>query len=65
MTTQPLKIGFVGLGIMGTPMAEHLIKAGHQLFVFTYGKMPESIASSSASFRRNGQPAIGDDHMQG
>jgi 2-hydroxy-3-oxopropionate reductase len=49
MTTQPLKIGFVGLGIMGTPMAEHLIKAGHQLFVFTYGKMPESIASSSAT----------------
>ncbi len=49
MTTQPLKIGFVGLGIMGTPMAEHLIKAGHQLFVFTHGKMPGPIASSSAT----------------
>ncbi|MEO8410523.1 MAG: NAD(P)-binding domain-containing protein, partial [Propionivibrio sp.] len=29
------KIGFVGLGIMGTPMAENLIKGGHELFVFS------------------------------
>ena len=49
MTSQPLKIGFVGLGIMGAPMADHLIKAGHQLFVYTLGKMPEAIASSSAT----------------
>jgi 2-hydroxy-3-oxopropionate reductase len=49
MTSQPLKIGFVGLGIMGAPMAAHLIKAGHQLFVYTLGKMPEAIASSSAT----------------
>lgn len=26
-----MKIGFIGLGIMGAPMAGHLIKAGHQL----------------------------------
>ena len=49
MTSQPLKIGFVGLGIMGAPMAGHLIKAGHQLFVFTHCKMPEAIANSSAT----------------
>ena len=49
MTIQTLKIGFVGLGIMGTPMAAHLIKAGHQLFVYTLGKVPEVIASSSAT----------------
>lgn len=49
MTTQALNIGFIGLGIMGTPMAEHLKKAGHQLFVFTRGKMPESIANSNAT----------------
>ena len=49
MTSQPLKIGFVGLGIMGTPMAGHLIGAGHQLFVFTRGKMPEAIISSNAT----------------
>ncbi len=49
MTSSSLSIGFVGLGIMGAPMAGHLIKAGHQLFVFTRGRMPESIASSSAT----------------
>ena len=49
MTTSPLKIGFVGLGIMGAPMAGHLIKAGHQLFVFTRGKVPEAIAASNAT----------------
>ena len=48
-TPQSLKIGFVGLGIMGTPMAGHLIAAGHQLFVFTLGKMPESVAGSRAT----------------
>jgi 2-hydroxy-3-oxopropionate reductase len=29
-----LKIGFIGLGIMGKPMAKNLIKAGHELTVF-------------------------------
>lgn len=28
------EIGFIGLGIMGRPMAGHLIKAGHRLFVY-------------------------------
>jgi 2-hydroxy-3-oxopropionate reductase len=49
MTSHTLKIGFVGLGIMGAPMAGQLIKAGHQLFVHTRGKMPEAIAASSAT----------------
>ena len=26
-----MKIGFIGLGVMGTPMARHLAKAGHRL----------------------------------
>jgi 2-hydroxy-3-oxopropionate reductase len=26
-------IGFVGLGVMGRPMAGHLIAAGHKLFL--------------------------------
>jgi len=29
-----MKIGFIGLGIMGRPMAKNLIKAGHELIVF-------------------------------
>jgi 2-hydroxy-3-oxopropionate reductase len=28
-----MKVGFIGLGIMGVPMAGHLIDAGHQLFL--------------------------------
>jgi 2-hydroxy-3-oxopropionate reductase len=49
MTDKPLKLGFIGLGIMGTPMAGHLIAAGHQLFVYTLGPMPDSIGHSSAT----------------
>ena len=29
-----MKIGFIGLGIMGKPMAKNLVKAGHDLVVF-------------------------------
>lgn len=37
------------MGVMGAPMATHLIEAGHQLFVHTRSKVPDSIASSSAT----------------
>ena len=47
MTTS-LKLGFIGLGIMGAPMAGHLIQAGHQLFVFTRGKLSAEIAATNA-----------------
>lgn len=33
-----MKIGFIGLGIMGRPMAKNLVKAGHQLVVFDFNK---------------------------
>ena len=46
--SNPQKIGFIGLGIMGAPMAGHLINAGHELFVNTRGKIPEEIANSFA-----------------
>ena len=49
MTSTPLKIGFIGLGIMGAPMAGHQIAAGHQLFVHTRGKLAPEIAESSAT----------------
>ena len=44
-----MKIGFIGLGIMGTPMALHLVNAGHQLFVNTLGTVPDSIAATAAT----------------
>jgi len=43
-----LKLGFIGLGIMGAPMAGHLINAGHEVFITTRSKVPESLASSAA-----------------
>lgn len=50
------EIGFVGLGIMGKPMAGHLIKAGHNLFV--YDVVPESteqVAAMGATACENGK----------
>ena len=47
------KIGFIGLGTMGAPMAEHLIKAGHQVYVYTRGKIPDHIAAQSAQVCAN------------
>ena len=29
-----MNIGFIGLGIMGKPMAKNLLKAGHKLVVY-------------------------------
>ena len=55
-----MKIGFIGLGIMGKPMAKNLLKAGHQLVVYdildapvgelvqagaTAGESPRDVAS--------------------
>ncbi len=33
-----MKIGFIGLGIMGRPMAKNLLKAGYELVVFDFNK---------------------------
>ena len=46
--SQNLKLGFVGLGIMGGPMAGHLVKAGHEVFITTRSKIPSDLASSTA-----------------
>jgi 2-hydroxy-3-oxopropionate reductase len=35
-----MKVGFIGLGIMGTPMAGHLIKGGHELFLHSGRAVP-------------------------
>jgi 2-hydroxy-3-oxopropionate reductase len=43
-----MKIGLIGLGIMGTPMALHLANAGHQLFVHTRSQVPEAIGAAGA-----------------
>ena len=35
-----MNIGFIGLGVMGRPMAEHLIDAGHTLHLSREGQRP-------------------------
>ena len=43
-----MKLGFIGLGIMGAPMAGHLRAAGHQLFVHTRSKVPAALEEAGA-----------------
>lgn len=38
-----MNIGFIGLGIMGKPMAGHLIKGGHALFLHSRSGVPEEL----------------------
>ena len=43
-----MKIGFIGLGIMGAPMALHLVNAGHDVTYVKRSKVNADIAASSA-----------------
>ena len=53
MTKSGLKIGFIGLGIMGAPMAGHLLKAGHTMFVNTVGNVPAELADGGVTICTN------------
>ncbi|HQX08591.1 MAG TPA: NAD(P)-dependent oxidoreductase, partial [Zoogloea sp.] len=41
-------IGFIGLGIMGAPMAGHLIAAGHTVYTHTHGATPAALIEAGA-----------------
>jgi 2-hydroxy-3-oxopropionate reductase len=41
-----MKIGFIGLGIMGSPMAQHLLAAQHEMFIRTRSKVPAELATA-------------------
>lgn len=43
-----MKVGFIGLGIMGTPMAEKLIDGGHQLYANTLNQVPPELVAKGA-----------------
>ncbi|MEQ5820405.1 2-hydroxy-3-oxopropionate reductase [Halomonas sp. SCS19] len=43
------KIGFIGLGIMGRPMAGHLLDAGHELVSVKRGKLDATLADQGLS----------------
>jgi len=43
-----MKLGFIGLGIMGAPMAGHLLAAGHTLYVNTRRAAPPTLLDAGA-----------------
>ena len=47
-------IGFIGLGIMGRPMAGHLLAGGHSLFVHTRSAVPQALLDGGATACANG-----------
>src|SRR3974390_426816 len=47
------KVGFIGLGIMGTPMAGHLIKAGHEVHLHTHRTIPAPLIEAGGKACRS------------
>jgi len=50
-----MKVGFIGLGIMGTPTAANLIKGGHQLFLHSIPSIPPSLVEQGGAACANGR----------
>jgi len=48
MSNVSYKVGFIGLGIMGAPMAANLLAAGHTLFAHTRGNVPQALVDAGA-----------------
>ena len=42
-------IGFIGLGIMGKPMAANLIKGGHTLFLHSRSGVPQELTAAGGN----------------
>jgi 2-hydroxy-3-oxopropionate reductase len=49
------KVGFVGLGIMGAPMAGHLLAGGHELFVYDIRQPAQSLIDQGAKLCASGK----------
>jgi 2-hydroxy-3-oxopropionate reductase len=49
------KVGFVGLGIMGTPMAGHLLAAGHELYAHDIRPVPAALVEQGANVCASGR----------
>ncbi len=55
-----MKIGFIGLGIMGKPMAKNLLKAGHELVVYDInGQAVKALAGMGAQPAENARMVAG------
>ena len=49
------KVGFVGLGIMGAPMSGHLIKAGHEVHLYSRSSIPQHLTQAGGKPCTNGK----------
>ncbi|MBI5062942.1 MAG: 2-hydroxy-3-oxopropionate reductase [Desulfatitalea sp.] len=43
-----MQVGFIGLGIMGKPMAGHLLRGGHTLHLHSRGGVPQELIAAGA-----------------
>jgi 2-hydroxy-3-oxopropionate reductase len=48
-------IGFIGLGIMGSPMAERLLKAQHRLHIYDVRAVPEAVVDAGGKVCGSGK----------
>lgn len=60
-----MKVGFIGLGIMGKPMALNLMKAGHELKVYnrSKGAVRELVSLGAEEAKTHGEAAVGVDAL--
>ena len=57
-TQKPLKVSFLGLGVMGFPMAGHLVAEGHQVTVFN--RDPRKTEQWTKKYSGHGAATIGE-----
>jgi len=50
-------VGFIGLGIMGSPMAGHLIKGGHRVHLHSRRKVPQPLVDAGGVACASGKEA--------
>ncbi|HKP66775.1 MAG TPA: 2-hydroxy-3-oxopropionate reductase [Casimicrobiaceae bacterium] len=50
-----MNVGFVGLGIMGSPMASNLLKGGHSLFLYSIPEVPQALVTAGGKTCANGR----------
>jgi 2-hydroxy-3-oxopropionate reductase len=50
-----MKVGFIGVGTMGRPMAGHLIDGGHALFVHDLAPVPQALLEKGAAACASGR----------
>ena len=57
-----MKVGFIGLGIMGKPMCRNLMKAGYEAVVYNRSKASVEELAAEGAPGRGGRELSGDHH---